>query len=259
MTAMILALGLVLAAESVSPAAPAPAEKAAPAATEKATPAPAPAPPDKPPAYEPTANYTVQPIEGWKVYVHNRLLGEKKDLWEETLKVFRAHLVDINRMVPKPALEKLHTIAIWIEADSQQVKCMCYHPSREWLKGHGFNPDKAGAIELGNPRTFVDWTRHQRAMVLHELAHGYHHHFLGYDNPDIKAAYQRAVESKAYESVLYFDGSKKRAYALNNDQEYFAELTEAWFGTNDFYPFVRAEVIDSDPTMAETLRKVWGK
>jgi hypothetical protein len=209
------------------------------------------------PAYEPTSNYTVRDVEGWKVFVHNRLLAEKKALGDETLKLLAVHLYDVNRMVPRPALDRLHEIPIWVEADSKDVKCMCYHPSKGWLQGHGFNPEKAGSVELGNPVTFLDWTHHQRAMVLHELAHGYHHHVLGYDNPDVKAAYKKAVDSKSYDSVLFYDGSKKKAYAIGNDQEYFAELTEAYFSTNDFYPFVRPEIKEHDPAGFEMLKKVW--
>lgn len=61
-----------------------------------------------------------------------------------------------------------------------------------------------------------------------------------------------------YESVLQFDGREKRAYALENDQEYFAEGTEAFFGTNDSYPFVRAELLRHDPKLFEVLQEVWG-
>ena len=58
-------------------------------------------------------------------------------------------------------------------------------------------------------------------------------------NPELKAAYENAVNSKAYESVLKIAHTEEKAYATNNPQEYFAEATEAFFGTNDFYP-VRA-------------------
>jgi len=228
--------------------------------------APKSAPDDKVPAapessaYEPTSAYTVREIEGWKVYVHNRLLeGEKKALGDKTLKLLAVHLYDINRMVPRPALDKLHAVPIWVEAGNPKVECMCYHPSREWLEENGFNPEKAGSVELGNPFTFFDWTLHQRAMVLHELTHAYHHQVLGYDNPDIKAAYEAAMKSKSYEAVLYYTGIKIRAYACNSDQEYFAELTEAYFSTNDFYPFVRPEIQEFDPAGFKMLKKVWGK
>jgi hypothetical protein len=58
--------------------------------------------------------------------------------------------------------------------------------------------------------------------------------------------------------VLHVRGEKRRHYALNNDQEYFAEATEAYFGTNDFYPFVRGELKEHDPKMVELLEAVWG-
>jgi hypothetical protein len=42
-------------------------------------------------------------------------------------------------------------------------------------------------------------------------------------------------------------------------REYFAETSEAYFGTNDCYPFVRAELKPHDPRMYELLGKLWGK
>ena len=94
-------------------------------------------------------------------------------------------------------------------------------------------------------------------MILHELAHAYHDQVIGYDNPKIKAAYQEAMRSKLYEDVLRNNGNRERAYAMNNDQEYFAESTEAFFGTNDFYPFVRAELKKHDVVMFQLLKELW--
>jgi hypothetical protein len=207
--------------------------------------------------YEPTENYVVQEIEGWTVYVNRCLLEENKAIGDQVLRLLRAKLYDVNRVVPKDALEELHKVPIWVEFEDKDIKCMCYHPSKEWLTEHGFNPQKAKSVEIGNAKTFLTWTLDQPSMVLHELAHAYHHRVLGYDNADIKAAYDHAVRSKSYESVLRYNGRRERAYALNNDQEYFAELTEAFFGQNDFYPFVRAEVMQHDPEMYETLMKLW--
>jgi hypothetical protein len=209
------------------------------------------------PEFEPTSSYTPQTIEGWTVLVHKKLLEEKKELGEKTLKLLGARLYDITRVVPAPAVEKLRKVRFWVE-ENPKVACACYHPSRGWLAGHGFNPEKEKSVEIGGPTNFLGWAECQPNMVLHELAHAYHHQVLGYDHPDIKAAFKRAVESKSYESVLYYGGGKKRAYALNNDQEYFAELTESYFGTNDFYPFVRPEVKEHDPEMLKVLKKLWG-
>ncbi len=186
-----------------------------------------------------------------------RLIDENKKLGRDVLKLMRTKLVDINRTIPKSALKHLHEVPIWLEYENKHVVCACYHPSKQWLIENHFNPEKAKSVEIGNTRNFMDWTIHQPSMVLHELAHAYHHRVLGYDNADIKKAYDEAVKAGIYESVLRYNGDNGRAYALNNDQEYFAEQTEAYFGTNDFYPFVRAELMKHDPLMYETLKKLW--
>jgi len=44
---------------------------------------------------------------------------------------------------------------------------------------------------------------------------------------------------------------------LDNEREYFAECTEAFFGRNDFFPFTRDELEKHDPEMFKLLRKLW--
>ena len=61
-----------------------------------------------------------------------------------------------------------------------------------------------------------------------------------------------------YQSVLRINGNHERHYAMTNEKEYFAESTEAFFGTNDFYPFVRAELREYDPEMFDLECAVWG-
>jgi hypothetical protein len=135
--------------------------------------------------------------------------------------------------------------------------CAEYHPSKEWLAANGYNPDKAKAVEIGNARRFIEWAPTQPAMVLHELAHAYHDQVLGFAEGRIKMAFGRAQASGDYESVDYVRGKPQRAYALVNQREYFAECTEAFFGTNDFYPFTREQLRAHDPGMFALLEEVW--
>lgn len=215
------------------------------------------------PADYPTSEYTVRQIEGWKVRVHKDLLAGKKQLGDKALKLLQIKLYDVNRVVPAEALADLHKIPIWISVKDRLGRhpCAAYHPSREWLKSNGYNADKARSVDILNASTFLRWTLHQPSMILHELAHGYHHRVLpgGYGNKELKAAHKRALAGKTYDSVLHVGGRKKRAYAMNNPQEYFAELSEAYFGTNDFYPFVRAEIMTHDPQMYKLLNKLWNR
>lgn len=221
------------------------------------TAAPTPAPGGK---YDPTEQYEVQQREGWRVLVNRHLPEREPALYAQTLRVLDHHLFAIVRHVPAEAVSKLRQITIWVELDEPHHPCMAYHPDAGWLREHDMNPEKAGCIEIADARNFVTWTLDQPAMVLHELAHGYHYRFLpgSYENPEIAAAYRRAKEARLYDSVLRRGFQKARAYAMNNPMEYFAENTEALFGTNDFYPFVIAELHEHDPEMYALLVKLWG-
>lgn len=208
-------------------------------------------------AYEPTSNYETQHIKGWNIEVNKKLLADDA-LATNVLELLDFQLYQITRVVPAPALARLREVTIWVELNEPLFPCMCYHPSGGWLREHDLNPEKATGVEIANATNFLTWTKDQPWMVLHELAHSYHHRVLGYDNLEIKAAYQHAVESKTYESVRHINGRMQRHYALNNEQEYFAECSEAFFGVNDFYPFVRAELKEHDSGMFVLLEKVWG-
>lgn len=221
------------------------------------------APPEakKPPArFDPTDQYEAQQIEGWRVLVHKGFLGARESLAAETLALLRCQLYQIARKVPAAALAKLRKITIWVEEAEPNHPCMAYHPDAGWLRAHGMNPDKAKCVEVANARNFLTWTLDQPWMVLHELAHGYHHQFLdgGYGNAEIRAAFRRAMETKRYDAVQQIRGRTERAYAAKNPMEYFAETTEAFFGTNDFYPFIRSELKQHDPEMYELLERLWG-
>jgi hypothetical protein len=212
------------------------------------------------PSFEPTDRYEVRTIEGWKVFVHKGFLSDRPELARRTLTHLGQQLYQVVRNVPAPAVAKLMRVKIWVEEREPHHPCMAYHPDAGWLRGHGMNPDKARCVEVANARNFLDWTHEQPWMVLHELAHAYHHQFLdgGYANATIAEAYRKAEAEKTYASVLHFDGKSVRAYALNNPQEYFAEATEAYFGANDFFPFVRAELRRHDPTGHDAVSRAWG-
>ena len=51
----------------------------------------------------------------------------------------------------------------------------------------------------------------------------------------------------------------QRAYALTNAKEYFAELTEAYYGFNDFYPFNREQLQAFDPAGYALVEQAWGE
>jgi hypothetical protein len=207
-------------------------------------------------AYDPTSAYREQKILGWRVLVNEQLLAET-NLCAQTLKLLEAQLAQITNVIPAQPLQQLRDVPFWVERSSKQFPCMCYHESYDWLRTHGVNPDKTGGVELSSPDNFLTWTKQQPWMVLHELAHGYHKRFLGDNHPGIKRCYEAAKASGKYNSVRHIQGGQQRHYALNNEKEYFAEATEAFFGKNDFQPFTRAELKEFDPAMHDLLFQLW--
>jgi dipeptidyl-peptidase-4 len=137
---------------------------------------------------------------------------------------------------------------------------MQYHPSRQWLIDHGHDPRLARKVHITQARELLSREQMLKhpAVILHELAHGFHDQVLGFDHPEIIAAFNRAKEAGIYKEVLLYTGKTVRHYGLTNHKEYFAEGTEAYFYRNDFYPFVRAELKRHDSQFHDLLQSIWG-
>lgn len=204
--------------------------------------------------------YDVVPMEGWTIRVNHALSSGKPKLCAQVLELLHFQLYQITREVPQPALGKIQSVVIWVELNDPLFPCMCYHPDHDWVVGHGLDARKTHGVELANAQNFLEWEHTQPWMVLHELGHAYHHDFLpeGFDNPEVKAAYDNAREKGLYDAVLRNNGRTERAYAMTNAMEYFSECTEAFFGTNDFYPFVRPELKVHDPMGYQMMKSAWG-
>ena len=207
--------------------------------------------------YEPQ----IKQIEGWTVKVDPQLLAEEnRDKGTAALKALANHLQRVTYVVRAETLEELRKLPIWIELAGKGGG-LVYHPSAGWLERNGFNPALEKHVHIPRVEHVLNrnqWTKHPYA-VLHELAHAYHDQVLGWNHPEIVTAYDAAKQSGSYENVLDHRHQTVRHYGMNNHKEYFAESTEAYFGVNDFYPFVRAELKQHDPRMFATLEKIWGK
>jgi hypothetical protein len=205
-------------------------------------------------------------IEGWTLFISDELLETQKDQTTRALELLTAQLAEIVRVVPAAALAELQKVPLWISPEYAGTEPRAeYHPAVVWLLLHKRHPAMAKAVEFTNVRIFERETKRMPNFALHELAHAYHDRVLekGFQNAEIKAAYERAKTAGLYDRVeqRFGDGgsAKVRAYAMTNQQEYFAECTEAFFSTNDFFPFTRSELARHDPVMFELLKKLWGE
>ena len=81
---------------------------------------------------------------------------------------------------------------------------------------------------------------------------------LDFQHPEIKEAWRQFKDSGRYQIVLHVSGKKRQHYALTNQMEFFAEMTESYFGMNDFFPFNRAELKQEESQVFQLLQDIWG-
>lgn len=218
-------------------------------------------PADAKPAEAKPVQREIKEIEGWKVHVDKQLLdGPNADLGSRALRVLEFKLYEITVLVSKDRLAKLKSVPIMLDYSDPRLKAMQYHPSAEWLKANGHDPGLAKAVHLPQAASLVSRLpiNQQPMVILHELAHAYHDLVLGFDEPRIQQAWTRFKESGKYEETMHISGKPRSHYGLTNHKEFFAEMTEAYFGTNDFYPFVRSELRKELPDLYKLLEEIWG-
>ena len=227
--------------------------------SERATPTPA-----QPKAVaelpQPTSR-SVRELEGWTLRVDDRLLGEMPDaaLGTRALRFLEAKLVEIKAVVPAERLKDLQSVTIVMDLNCGKLASMQYHPDAGWLKANGYPTDLAKCVHL--PRAADLPTRRnineQPWVILHELAHAFHDQKLSFDEPRIKAAQEKFKQSGHGDAALLYNGKRVKHYGLTNPMEFFAEMTEAFFGVNDFYPFNRAELQEAEPELFQLLTEIW--
>lgn len=203
--------------------------------------------------------------EGWTLHVSEELYASEAELLEQALQLLERQLQEIVSVVPESAVTKLQQVPLWISPEYPGTRPGAeYHPDAGWLKKNNRDPAMEKGVEFSNVRIFVEETKRMPNFALHELAHAYHDRFLpdGFANAQVRFAYEKAKASGSYESVeqRFGDGrsTNVRAYAMTTPQEYFAECSEAFFSTNDFFPFTLEQLRKHDPEVTALLAELWG-
>lgn len=143
--------------------------------------------------------------------------------------------------------------------DGARLRGAAFHVSAEWLSSHGYDPRREGAVEVHDAREYLhDRGADQPLVLLHELTHAMTFHASGDVVEQLTSAYESALSSGKYDDVQHASpGQRGRAYALKSRDEYAAELSEAYLGKNDWYPFTRADLTPFDPAGEAVVEAVW--
>jgi hypothetical protein len=201
-------------------------------------------------------------IEGWTVRVDSRLLaGENQKIGARAVNLLDAKLTDIVAIVPQAALEKLQKVVIQLDLDHGKLQSMQYHPSRAWLVENGYSAQLEKCVHIPQASDLLDPKENVRMplVILHELAHAYHDQVLGFEEKRVLDAWKKFCDSGNYEAVLNNSGQKHRHYGLTDQKEFFSEMTEAYFGANDFYPFSPGELKQAEPEVHKLMQAIWGE
>ena len=210
------------------------------------------------------AGHQTKLIEGWTVLVSDKLFQDDEKATNRALELLTLQLKEVVQEVPASVVVDLRKVPLWFSPEYEGVSPRAeYHPGAGWLRDNHRDPAMEKAIEFTNVRIFERETKRMPNFALHELAHAYHDRFLpqGFNNPELKATFEKAKQQGLYERVeqRFGDGrsAQSRSYALTNHKEYFAECSEAFFSTNDFFPFNREQLAKYDPEIFALLKKLW--
>jgi hypothetical protein len=208
----------------------------------------------------------VRQVRGWTLRIDERLVAKDAASVEKAVVILDAQLAKVERLIPAKAVERLRSVPLNFSLPYPDRRPTAeYHGGLAWVKQVGREIALAKAIEFTNIDRFEPENRRMPVLVLHELAHAYHDQVIpgGYQNKDILGVFQQAKAAGTYDAVKRWTGEKfvekpSKAYAMTNQMEYFAEVTEAYFDRNDMEPFDRAELRAKDPGVVPILEKVWG-
>lgn len=191
---------------------------------------------------------------GWKVFA-DIALRPKREPAKAALATIMRMLDEVEAVLPAAALVQVRETPIFL-LDHSGPGGM-YHPDPGWLVAHERTVEMTRGIEVSDAAMFIETARVQPASILHELAHAYFFRLPDADRAVTEATYRDAMANGRYLAVMRHDGSTVDAYARTNAAEYFAELTEAYFSRNDFFPFVRTELAAYDPEGERLIARMW--
>lgn len=199
---------------------------------------------------------TRQMVDGFTLIIRTVRLKDPETI--QGIKVITESLAKIKNLLTPEQFKRLRKVPIWFEYKRLEGSAIWYHPNADWLVSQGYPAEMEKSIEINNLKNFLAWQAlDQPFILLHELAHAYEDLHLTAMRAEIVATYNKAVAGGKYENVERSNGGDHRHYALTSEEEYFAELTETYFGRNDFYPFTRAELRKFDPDGYKLIQKAW--
>ncbi|MCU0704781.1 MAG: hypothetical protein MUF18_12455 [Fimbriiglobus sp.] len=221
-------------------------------------------PKEKPNLLDKIEGYKRHTVEGFTLLVSDDVAQADVSRFErKPMEVLELELKLIAKIMTAKQADALRKLPVWVEWDEKtemsngrggNALAVYYGGHQANMLQKGMHPLKAKTVTVLSMRSLT--AEHQpktdsgRCVLLHEFAHAVHDQLLGFDNPDVKAAFAQAMQRKLYD---------KGQYISTNEAEFFAESTCAFFDQLHHFPKTRDDLKKHDPATFKLMEAVWGK
>lgn len=215
------------------------------------------------PAVADSFRWRQERVRGWEIRIRDPWPDSETPGPETALPLLDGQIRKVEELLPRRASRTLRKTVLWLSPAYPGVRPTAeYHPGAQWLRDNGRDPAMVKGVEFTDVPLLAQEVVRMPVLLLHELAHAWHDQILGFDHPDVVAAWERNKQSGRLDKVerrLFgrSDRPVERHYGLTNPQEFFAEMSEAWFDVNDFFPTNRRELVRTDPETARLVERLW--
>lgn len=190
------------------------------------------------------------------MFIEQKLVANNDKRVFPMLRILSSKLQEVKKLIPEKHLSQLQRVPIWISANGGGLAEFYFFQDRVYR--FDLNPEKIGGIEFQNINLFLENIGEIPMLVIHELAHAYHK--LNYERLDkgIMRAYKNAQWEKLYKDLrLGRSLHRETMYASTTPFEYFAELSESYFGYNNSFPHTSDELKKHDPEGFKMVEEAW--
>jgi hypothetical protein len=204
--------------------------------------------------------HEIRQIEGWTVHVDASLLdGKHKETGDLALRVLGDRLHEISLRLPAEPVARMREVPIYLDRNHPLGNAH-YHPDPGWLRDRGYDPAMGKAVQITGAASLIREARNPNSssVMLHEFAHAYHDRVLGFDHPEILAAYKTFCDSRKFDNTEHISGRRHPHYGLTDHKEYFAEMTETYFIGNDYFPFNHYQLYHEHRPSYDLMTRIWG-
>eukprot|EP01084_Bolivina_argentea_P002812 5215_1 len=217
-----------------------------------------------------TKQYIKCKIEGFEIYYEQNIFEKYSNLFN----MLTHDLGQMNQSINYNILNIMKRVPIWLNIqqnighqDAQIIaEGIGFHHDPRWMRNNGIMINKCYGIEMYAVKDYIKWRICQPLILFHEFVHSFHY-YIGRERKDIQNTYNMAMNNHLYdmvENIVKVDEKtnqqiiqRTRAYAATNCYEYFAQISEAYFGHCNYYPFNEQQLKQHDFNGYQLCLKLW--